>query len=105
MKKIFTADVVHGEGFEIELHYSARSTNDFRKALMALWDHRTLKGCFLDPTREPWEQPAYHPVDDNLNVERTIHWIGTLPNGEFIPLKTNVLRLSDELVLLSIWAN
>ena len=80
---LFTAaDAWFGGFYELALEIGPRSDDRLRAALLALWAHSDLDGCYLDRCREPRDQPRTPPklFDDGWGS----HLLGVahLPNGQ-----------------------
>ena len=80
-------------GGSYELRVLLGSANDARleHALVALWAHSALDGCYLDRTREPPEQPRLAP-GKHVGLESTLLGVATLEESEAIACSTHVVR-------------
>jgi hypothetical protein len=58
---LFTDDEVWTGGFyELALEYGRNPDPELANALQSLWSIDVLEGCYLDPAREPEDQPRLH---------------------------------------------
>jgi hypothetical protein len=77
---LFTeVDAWCGGFYEVALELGPRSDDRLRSAVVALWQHPDLEGCYLDRNREPGEQERVSPA----SVDDSSHLLGVarLPNG------------------------
>lgn len=84
MERLFTAPYAwHGGFLELALDLGPPSDDRLDAALGALWAHPALDGCYLNPDREPRDQPRVAPVlpaGREWNPHR-LHGVATMPNG------------------------
>ena len=103
---VFTKrDAWAGGDYELGLELGPRSDSRLCKAIMALWNHPTLEGCYLAPFREPSKQPRLIPGDHpdvlikHLSGEITLLLgVGRAPEigrGKAFACCSSVLRLED----------
>lgn len=93
-ERLFTADDAWNGGFyELALEIGHRSDQRLLAALIALWKHANLDGCFLDRSREPSEQPR----TSEFCLEGGSHRLGvaSLPNGSQVACGSFLVREDD----------
>jgi hypothetical protein len=93
--RLFTAaDAWDGFFFELALEVGPRSDDRLRAALAALWQHPDLEGCYLDPGREPSDQPRVPPL--SLEDGSRLYGVARLPNGSRVVCGTWLIRQIDD---------
>jgi hypothetical protein len=82
-----------GGFYELALELGPRSDERLRAALVALWRHSDLDGCFRDRNQEPGNQERVPPEC----VEDGVHCLGVarLPNGSRVACGSCVIREED----------
>jgi hypothetical protein len=94
-ERLFTADEAWIGGFyELALEVGAHSDDRLRAALSALWADPDLDGCFLNPGREPGDQPRV-PAS---RLESGSHLLGIaqLPSGASVACGSCLIREVDD---------
>ncbi|MGD9644563.1 MAG: hypothetical protein AB7U73_02555 [Pirellulales bacterium] len=92
-KGLFTsADAWLGGFYEISCEVCPRSDERLRAALLALWTHPDLDGCYEDRNREPADQSRVSP--DRLEGGHLLG-IARLPNRSRLPCGTCLIREDD----------
>jgi hypothetical protein len=84
-----------GGYYELAIEIGARSDEHLLDALIAIWTHPTLEGCYLDRQKEPSDQPRIKPSADFLSIMHH-QGIALLPNGCRIAWGTCLIREEDE---------
>src|SRR5262249_36873381 len=82
-----------GGFYELAIEIGPRSDQQLRSALVALWHHPNLDGCFMDRKREPTDQPK----TDEFSLETGSHLLGvaSLPNGSRVACGSCLIREDD----------
>jgi len=89
---LFTpSDVWSGGFYELALEYGRSPDAELINALAYLWSLPNLEGCYLDPDREPNEQPRLE-FDESLVEHGHLRGVATLPNGARVACATCCVR-------------
>jgi hypothetical protein len=94
MAQLFTADDAWLGGlYELAMEIGARSDDRLRAALVALWDHPALTGCYLQRDREPSAQSRLSAAEAPIEGG-THHLLGIalLPNGSRVACGSCIIR-------------
>ncbi len=74
-------DTWNGGYFELMLELGGLADEQARQAVITLWQHPTLEGCYLERDVEPAQQQRLTP--DTANTPwGSLYGIATLPNGK-----------------------
>ena len=96
MTDVFThPDTWSGGSFEIALEFGPPSAECLRQALVSLWRHPTLQGCYLKYSLEPSEQNRVGPEEISLDgdgIVSVLRGIAELPNGQRVACCSDVVR-------------
>jgi hypothetical protein len=92
-ERLFTTDDAWLGGFyELAMEVGPRSDDQLRAAILALWAHPDLEGCFRDRKREPADQERVPPdlFDDGWGSH--LLGIARLPNGSRVACGSCMVR-------------
>lgn len=90
-ERLFTVDEAWIGGFyELALELGSRSDERLEAALLALWTHPDLDGCYKDRSREPAHQP--HVLPNSLGSGDHLLGKARLPTGSRVACGTCVIR-------------
>jgi hypothetical protein len=93
--RLFTADDAwKGGGYELALEVGPRSDDRLRAALMALWQHPDLEGCYLHLDREPSDQRRVAP--DGVDDASHLLGVARLPHGSRVVCGSCLIREVDD---------
>jgi hypothetical protein len=93
-ERLFTTEGAwYGGFYEVALEIGPRSDQRLQSALIALWQHADLDGCFIDRGREPMDQPR----TSEFSLETGSHMLGVacLPNGSRVACGSCLIREDD----------
>ena len=96
MADVFThPNTWNGGSFEIALEFGPPSTDRLRDALVSVWRHPTLQGCYLKYSLEPSEQNRVGPEEISLDgdgIVSVLLGIAELPNGQRVACCSDIVR-------------
>jgi len=95
-KGIFASSAWHGADFELSIEFANHSNTRLQKALVTLWSHPTLDGCYKRRKIDPWKQPRLDPADSDNLQKGELLGVATLPNGRQAACRSNVVIGNEE---------
>jgi hypothetical protein len=90
--KFTQQDAWTGGFYELALILGERSDKRLFDALVMIWKHPSLDGCYLDHTKEPYEQLRIVPSEELLESGQHLRGLAHLPNGIQVPCGTVPIR-------------
>lgn len=81
-KTYFTnPDTWHGGFYELSLNITGLTQDSVLNLLKLIWQHPSLKGCYLWRNKEPYLQERVEPSIENLGAGYHVFGLATMPNG------------------------
>jgi hypothetical protein len=89
----FTKDNIWTGGFyELAIEVGSRSDEQISAVLRAIWTHPDLEGCYLDRSKEPYEQQKITSAQASLESDVHLLGLALVPNGNRIACGTCNIR-------------